>query len=88
MFPFLRNLPEFLLPIKKYGREIHRREHSLFLGHYLSTKKKLEEGTAKVRNLNLWNNEESADGKHSHAQAETLSNFKNKKDSQIVLLLI
>jgi len=88
VFPFLRNLPEFLLPIKKYGREIHQREHKLFLGHYLSTKQKLEKGTAKVRTLNWWKNPENADGGYSHAQAETLSNFKNKKGSQIVSLHI
>ncbi|RDW79387.1 hypothetical protein BP6252_04025 [Coleophoma cylindrospora] len=47
VFPILRRLPDILLPIKKHGRDIHRREFKLFSDHYLNTKKKLQNGTAK-----------------------------------------
>lgn len=53
-FPVLRRLPDFLLPIRRYSRELHKEEYDLFVGHYLDTKKRVQEGTAKVWNANLW----------------------------------
>ncbi|KAI5854501.1 cytochrome P450 [Durotheca rogersii] len=47
LVPVLRRLPEFLLPIKKEGREIHEREKALFRSHYLKAKQGLQDGTAK-----------------------------------------
>lgn len=47
-FPLLRRLPDFLLPVIREGREIHRRELNLFQDHYLTTKQRLKDGTAKV----------------------------------------
>ena len=51
ILPVLRYLPEFLLPIKKEGRDIHRRELSLFRRLYLQAREGLQDGTAKVRKL-------------------------------------
>ena len=51
-FPVLRRLPKFLLPIVKEGSEIHRRELKLFRDHYLNTKQRLKDGSAKV--LRTW----------------------------------
>ncbi|KFA67216.1 hypothetical protein S40285_06288 [Stachybotrys chlorohalonatus IBT 40285] len=47
LIPLLRNLPEFMLPIKKEGRELHRRELQLFRDLYLKTKEDLKRGKAK-----------------------------------------
>jgi hypothetical protein len=49
LLPILRYLPDFLAPIKKEGREIHRRELKLFRGLFLNAKTGLQDGTAKVR---------------------------------------
>ena len=49
LVPVLRRIPDFLLPMKKEGREMHRRELSLFRGLFLKTKEGLKLGTAKVR---------------------------------------
>ncbi|KAI1336781.1 cytochrome P450 [Xylariaceae sp. FL0016] len=46
VFPILRSLPDMLLPSRKHARELHRKEYNLFVGHYLTAKKKLKEGTA------------------------------------------
>ena len=48
LLPIFRRLPDTLLPIKKEGREIHKRELTLFRGHYLKAKQGLKDGTAKV----------------------------------------
>ncbi|KAG4292662.1 hypothetical protein FPRO06_12150 [Fusarium proliferatum] len=47
LIPALRRIPEFLMPIKKEGRKIHKREQNLFLRFYLAAKKGLEDGSAK-----------------------------------------
>ncbi|ORY71931.1 cytochrome P450 [Pseudomassariella vexata] len=47
VFPVIRRLPDFLLPIKMIGREIHKRERKLFMGHYLNARSQLNEGTSK-----------------------------------------
>nr|BDX35607.1 cytochrome P450 monooxygenase StrG [Stachybotrys sp.] len=47
LIPVLRKLPEFVLPIKKEGREIHNRELKLFRDLYLKTKEDLRNGKAK-----------------------------------------
>ncbi|CAG8978781.1 hypothetical protein HYALB_00011046 [Hymenoscyphus albidus] len=47
LVPMLRHIPECLLPIKKEGREIHRRELSLFRRLYLQAKQGLVDGSAK-----------------------------------------
>ncbi|ORY15451.1 putative cytochrome P450 oxidoreductase [Clohesyomyces aquaticus] len=45
-FPFLKPLPEALLPIKKRAREFHEKESELYLGHWLGVKKAAKNGTA------------------------------------------
>ncbi|KAI0522073.1 cytochrome P450 [Xylaria bambusicola] len=47
VFPILRHLPDFLLPAKKYARKLHEKEYDLFVGHYLTAKRKLKEGKSK-----------------------------------------
>lgn len=38
-FPFLRILPDFMLPTQKKAKELHKREKALYLGHWLRAKK-------------------------------------------------
>jgi cytochrome P450 len=47
LLPVLRNLPDFLLPIKKEGKEIHHKEKELFRNYFFTAKKGLHDGTAK-----------------------------------------
>ncbi|KAL1865421.1 hypothetical protein VTK73DRAFT_5265 [Phialemonium thermophilum] len=47
VFPILRHLPDAVLPLRRYAKELHRKEYDLYIGHYLETKKKLKEGKAK-----------------------------------------
>ncbi|KAI1851131.1 hypothetical protein JX266_003796 [Neoarthrinium moseri] len=47
VFPFLRYLPDALLPMRRYAKELHNKEYDLYVGHYLDTKKKLRDGRAK-----------------------------------------
>ncbi|KAJ4304905.1 hypothetical protein N0V90_000433 [Kalmusia sp. IMI 367209] len=49
LLPILRNLPDFLLPIKREGRKIHMNERNLFRSYFLSIKKATLEGTAKAK---------------------------------------
>ena len=44
-FPLLRSLPDFLLPLRKTAKELHRREKELYLGHWLRVKEEVKEGT-------------------------------------------
>ncbi|KAI0861227.1 cytochrome P450 [Xylaria cubensis] len=46
-FPFLRVLPDILLPVRKDAKRAHEEESKFFLGQYLSTKKRLKDGVAK-----------------------------------------
>lgn len=48
VFPWLRYLPEALLPIKRKAREHHEMERELFVGHWMTVKKKIQNGTANV----------------------------------------
>ncbi|WQF79469.1 Putative cytochrome P450 [Colletotrichum destructivum] len=47
LLPTLRRLPDFLLPIKKEGKEIHQREMSLFRRLFNQAKQGLRDGSAK-----------------------------------------
>lgn len=47
-FPFLRKVPDFLLPVKREAKKLHQREISLFRNHYFEARRKLQNGTAKV----------------------------------------
>lgn len=46
-FPWLRNLPEFLLPTQKKAKELHKHEKALYLGHWLKSKEEVQKGTIK-----------------------------------------
>lgn len=49
LYPMARSLPDFLFPIKKAGKEYHKREMKLFMKHFLNARKQLKSGNAKVR---------------------------------------
>ncbi|KAH6645425.1 cytochrome P450 [Truncatella angustata] len=46
LYPPLRQLPNFLVPIRKYAKEIHDEEENFFQGHLNSIKEKVENGMA------------------------------------------
>ncbi|KAI1119041.1 cytochrome P450 [Nemania sp. NC0429] len=47
LVPILRRLPDWLLPIKAEGRQIHERERNLFLGYYQKIKQDVRSGRGK-----------------------------------------
>lgn len=59
VFPILRKLPPFLRPNFRYAQELHRKESSLYVGHWMNTKKQLLEGKGKVRVPCLCDNEKA-----------------------------
>ncbi|KAF1944974.1 cytochrome P450 [Clathrospora elynae] len=46
VFPVLRVLPDFALPLRKYAKKLHERESELYIGHYLKVKKAIKSGDA------------------------------------------
>ncbi|CAG7972379.1 unnamed protein product [Penicillium olsonii] len=52
-FPWLRNLPEFLIPAQKKAKELHRREKALYLSHWLRAKEESRQGKLNPRNAML-----------------------------------
>ncbi|KAK3382146.1 cytochrome P450 [Lasiosphaeria ovina] len=44
-FPILRRLPDFLVPLRKKAKEMHRHEKELYLGHWLKPKEQAAAGT-------------------------------------------
>ncbi|KIA75782.1 hypothetical protein HK57_00396 [Aspergillus ustus] len=48
LFPILRALPDFLLPSRKLGNEVHKRELGLFMRHLSNAREQLRSGKAKV----------------------------------------
>ncbi|KAI1271690.1 cytochrome P450 [Xylaria sp. FL0933] len=47
VFPILRRLPDMFLPAKRHASKLHKKEYDLYVGHYLTAKRKLKEGKAK-----------------------------------------
>ncbi|KAF2195125.1 cytochrome P450 [Zopfia rhizophila CBS 207.26] len=47
VFPFLKYIPDALLPSKKRARQLHEREAELYVGHWLNVKKDIQNKTAK-----------------------------------------
>jgi hypothetical protein len=47
-FPLLQHVPETFMPIKKRARNMHKKELELYLGHWMSTKEKIKNGTVNV----------------------------------------
>ncbi|KAL7622129.1 hypothetical protein AAE478_007631 [Parahypoxylon ruwenzoriense] len=46
-FPLLRQLPQFLIPMQKKAKELHRKEKALYKGHWLKAKDDLSKGILK-----------------------------------------
>ncbi|KAK0657820.1 cytochrome P450 [Cercophora newfieldiana] len=44
-FPWMRYLPEFMIPVQKKAREMHKKEKALYLGHWLKAKEDTLNGT-------------------------------------------
>ncbi|KAJ5482591.1 hypothetical protein N7475_001403 [Penicillium sp. IBT 31633x] len=47
LFPILKSLPDVLLPMRKYSKELHEQEKDLYVGHWMDAKKSIKYGTAK-----------------------------------------
>lgn len=43
-FPWLRKLPDFVLPAQKKAKELHKHEKALYLGHWLRAKEETRQG--------------------------------------------
>lgn len=48
VFPILKVLPDFMLPLRVYSKKLHEKERELYVGHWLNVKKAIKAGTAKV----------------------------------------
>ncbi|CEF87210.1 hypothetical protein FGSG_11389 [Fusarium graminearum PH-1] len=46
-FPILRRLPDFLLPVQKKAKELHKKEKALYLSHWLKAKQDIANGSIK-----------------------------------------
>lgn len=46
-FPWLRRLPEFLLPVQRKAKELHKAEKAMYLDHWLKAKEGALNGTIK-----------------------------------------
>ncbi|KAJ5372353.1 hypothetical protein N7517_004359 [Penicillium concentricum] len=46
-FPFLRKLPEFLLPAQQKAKDLHKKEKALYLSHWLRAKEEVRQNTIK-----------------------------------------
>ncbi|KAI0537942.1 cytochrome P450 [Xylaria digitata] len=42
VFPMLRRLPDALLPVRRYAKNLHKNELEMYLGHYLNAKRNLK----------------------------------------------
>lgn len=48
LYPVLRSLPDFLMPIRKKGHELHMMEKKMYVGHYLEMKRRVKAGEPMV----------------------------------------
>ncbi|KAH8897490.1 cytochrome P450 [Thozetella sp. PMI_491] len=48
LYPPIRMLPDWLLPIRKYARSLHASEKAFYLGTWLEAKQAIKEGRAKI----------------------------------------
>ncbi|KAI1326322.1 cytochrome P450 [Xylariaceae sp. FL0255] len=46
-FPFLRNLPDFMIPTKARAKALHKKEMKMYLDLWLEAKKSIADGTSK-----------------------------------------
>jgi cytochrome P450 len=47
LFPILRVLPDFVLPLRRYAKKLHEKESELYVGHWLNVKKAIKNNTAR-----------------------------------------
>lgn len=47
VFPLIRKLPDWAVPMRRYAKELHKKEKELYLGHWMNVKKAIKNGTAK-----------------------------------------
>ncbi|KAF1350600.1 cytochrome P450 [Lizonia empirigonia] len=47
VFPILRNLPDWAVPVRRYAKQLHEKESELYIGHWINVKKAIKNGTAK-----------------------------------------
>ncbi|CAO2652685.1 Nn.00g020960.m01.CDS01 [Neocucurbitaria sp. VM-36] len=47
LFPALRALPDFALPLRRYAKKLHEKENNLYVGHWLRVKQAIKNGTAR-----------------------------------------
>lgn len=48
LFPVLKSLPDFMLPLSRYSKELHTHEKALYVSYWMDIKKNILAGTAKV----------------------------------------
>jgi len=48
VYPILRRLPDYLLPIRKEAKDLHKVEYDIFTGLFRDAKEQLREGKTKV----------------------------------------
>jgi cytochrome P450 len=68
-FPWLRNIPDFLLPTQKKAKELHKKEKALYLSHWLDAKKRVAtnaimpcfcEGLAEAQKIDGFSDDQAA----------------------------
>ncbi|KAI1877108.1 uncharacterized protein JN550_001180 [Neoarthrinium moseri] len=47
LYPALRELPDFLVPMRRYCKDLHAREKELYVSHWLDAKARISNGTSK-----------------------------------------
>ncbi|OAX81613.1 hypothetical protein ACJ72_04045 [Emergomyces africanus] len=47
IFPILRALPDFMLPMRRYAKRLRKDENKLYVGHWMTAKNGFKHGTAK-----------------------------------------
>jgi hypothetical protein len=47
LYPILRSLPDFALPLRRYAKQLHDKESDLYVGHWLNVKNGIKTGTAR-----------------------------------------
>ncbi|CAN9193775.1 unnamed protein product [Alternaria alternata] len=47
VFPLLRKLPDWAVPMRRYAKKLHEKESELYIGHWMNVKKSIKNGTAK-----------------------------------------
>lgn len=50
-FPIIRHLPDLIVPVKKRALQTHSTDKAFHLKGWMEVKKRIRDGTAKVRNL-------------------------------------